>query len=161
MTGKFFTPQNAEEHIGETFVSDWLQIDQQRINDFGAITGDHDPHHIDPEFCEKNSPWGKPIAFGFLTLSILPSLLYQVCHYPLDGDPEIDGYPASFGTDMLRFVAPVRVDSRIRAHVTPIDVKMRKPGQKLLISHIEIEIEGEDRPALVTDWQLVWFEGSG
>ena len=161
MNQKFFTPQNAHEHIGEIFTSDWLLVDQVRINVFGAVTGDNDPHHIDPEFCRESSPWGKPISFGFLTLSLLPSMLYQVCRYPLDGDPDKEGYPASFGTDYLRLVSPVRVDSRIRAHVTPKKVTERKPGQILMTTHIEIEIEGEDRPALVTDWQMIWFEPRG
>jgi acyl dehydratase len=159
MTQKFFTPQNVQDHIGETFTSDWLLVDQLRINVFGAVTEDADPHHIDPEFCEEHSPWGKPIAFGFLTLSLMPALLYQVCRYPLDCDPEKEGYPANFGTDYLRFVAPVYAGSRIRAHVTPKQVNERKPGQKLMVCRVEMEIEGGDQPALVADWQNIWFEG--
>lgn len=152
----YFTPHDVGEHLGRGFVSDWMTVDQVRINVFGALTEDADPHHVDPAFCETRSPWGKPIAFGFLTLSLVTPLLYQVFRYPLDGDASTDGYPASFGTDHLRFVQPVPAGSRIRARVTPRRVTERKPGQTLIVLGIVIEIEGEERPALVTDWQMIW-----
>lgn len=155
MTG-YFTPQTVDEHLNQVFISDWIAIDQVRINVFGAVTEDADPHHVDPEFCATSSPWGKPISFGFLTLSLVTPLLYQVFRYPLDGDAALDGYPASFGTDHLRFVQPVPVGSRIRARVTPKSVSVRKPGQKLIVLGIYIEIEAQERPALVTDWQMIW-----
>jgi acyl dehydratase len=157
MSENFFTPHTARHHIGETFRSGWITIDQVRINVFGAVTEDPDPHHIDPKFCETHSPWGKPISFGFLTLSLVTPLLYQVYRYDLDADPETYGYPASYGTDFLRMVAPVPVGSRIRAAVTPKEVLERKPGQRRITLHIEIEIEGSDRPAIVTDWHMIWF----
>ncbi len=157
MIKDYFTPENVEEYIDNTFYSKWLQIDQTMINNFGQLTLDPDPHHIDPDFCAKHSPWGKPIAFGFLTLSLITPLLYQVFRYKLDGNPETDGYPASFGTDYLRMVSPVQVDSKIRAGVTPIEVIERKENQKRIKLHINIEIEGNARPAIVTDWYFIWF----
>jgi len=159
MTDRFFTPQNVHDHIGETFSSNWLLIDQQRINVFGANTDDPDPHHIDPEFCAKHSPWGKPISFGFLTLSLLTPLIYQVYRYPLDGDPDTEGYPASYGFDGLRLIAPVPVDSRIRGHFTVKKVAERKPGQRQITLGVEVEIEGGDKPALAGDWHMIWFDG--
>ena len=70
MSEQDFTPQSAHEVVGQTFVSDWLLVDQERINAFGAVTEDPDPHHIDPTFAAEHSPWGKTIAFGFLTMSL-------------------------------------------------------------------------------------------
>ena len=152
-----FTPETARSHIGEVFISDWVAIDQDRINRFGDVTDDPDPHHIDPEFCAKNSPWGKPIAFGFLTISMLTPLLYQVYRYPLDGDPS-DGYPASYGFKNLRLVSCVPVDSRIRGKFTINEVADRKPGQLMLTLGVEVEIEGEGRPALTGDWEMLWIQ---
>ncbi len=156
MSVEYFTPQTAHEVVGQTFVSDWLLVDQERINTFGKVTEDPDPHHIDPVFAAEHSPWGKTISFGFLTLSLMTPMVYQVYRYPLDGDPK-DGYPASYGCNRLRFVAPVRVDSRIRGHFTVNDVAERKPGQLQITLGCRMEIEGEERPALIAEWLMLWL----
>jgi len=157
---RYFTPQTAHEVVGKTFVSDWLVIDQDRIDTFGRVTEDPDPHHVDPEFAARHSPWGATIAFGFLTLSLMTPMAYQVYRYPLDGDPQ-DGYPASFGFNRIRFVAPVRVNSRIRGHFTVKDVTERKPGQRQVTIDCRVEIEGEERPALVGEWLALWIRPVG
>ncbi len=151
-----FTPQTAHEVVGRTFVSDWLLIDQERIDAFGQVTDDPDPHHIDPAYAAEHSPWGKTLAFGFLTLSLMTPMLYQVNRYPLDGDPR-DGYPVNFGFNKLRFVAPVPVGSRVRGHFTVKDVSERRPGQRQITLDCVVEIEGEERPALVGEWLTLWI----
>jgi len=142
--------------VGRTFTSDWIVVDQRRISVFGANTEDPDPHHVDPQFAARHSPWGATISFGFLTLSLLTPMAYQIYRYPLDGDPA-EGYPASYGFKDLRFVTPVRVDSRIRGHFKLLDVRERKPGQKLLTLDCRVEIEGETRPALTATWESLWL----
>ena len=156
MDGRFFTPAIAPDVVGQTFTSDWVMVDQRRIGVFGANTEDPDPHHVDPAFCARHSPWGKPISFGFLTISLLTPMIYQVYRYALDGDPK-DGYPASYGFNRLRLVAPVVVDSRIRGHFTVIGVRDRKPGQRLITVALSVEIERESRPALTGEWEMLWI----
>jgi acyl dehydratase len=140
----FHAPDGAPEVVGQTFVSDWLVVDQTRIDTFGRVTEDPDPHHVDPEFAARYSPSGATIAFGFLTLSPMTPMVYQIYRYPLDGDPR-NGYPASYGFNPIRFVAPVRVNSRIRGHFTVKDVGERKPGQRQVTIDCRVEIEGEER----------------
>ena len=160
MNDAFFTPQTVELALGKTFTSGWHLIDQRRISVFGANTDDLDPHHIDPAFAAKHSAHGKTIAFGFLTLSMLTAMLYEVNRYPLDGDAR-EGWPANFGFRELRFVSPVIVDSRIRGHFTVKEVRERKPGQKLFVLGCVVEIEGQQRPALTADWECLWVTPAG
>lgn len=155
MSNDFFTPQTIEQAVGKTYTSGWHLIDQRRITAFGGITDDYDPHHIDPAFAAKHSLHGKTIAFGFLTLSMLTAMLYEVNRYPLDADASA-GWPANYGFKELRFVAPVPVDSRIRGHFTVKEVRERKPGQRLFVLDCVVEIEGESKPALTALWESVW-----
>jgi len=156
-----FTPNDYRNAIGKTFYSNWVPIDQQRITDFGRVTNDPDPHHIDPEWTAKNSPWGdKTISFGWLTASMLSSMLYEVMHFPLDGDAEKDGYPVNYGFNRMRFVEPVVVDSRIRARFFLKDVTETKPGRLQFTFDITMEIEGVERPALVGEYLCLWIKGS-
>lgn len=155
MSDAFFTPQTIEQALGKTFTSGWHVIDQRRITAFGGITDDYDPHHIDPAFAARHSLHGKTIAFGFLTLSMLTAMLYEVNRYPLDADAST-GWPANYGFRELRFVAPVVVDSRIRGHFTVKEVRDRKPGQKLFVLDCVVEIEGQGKPALTALWESVW-----
>ena len=161
MNDMFFTPNNYKQAIGKTFYSNWVVIDQQRITDFGHVTDDPDPHHIDPEWTERNSPWGdKTIAFGWQTASMLSSMLYQVMHYPLDGDAEKDGYPVNYGFNRMRFVEPVVVGSSIRGRFLLKDVTETKPGRLQFTFDLAIEIEGVDRPALVGEYLCLWIKGT-
>ena len=162
MDDNFFTPANYQHAFGKTFYSNWVCIDQQRITNFGRVTDDPDPHHIDPEWTAKNSPWGgKTISFGWLTASMLPSMLYEVMRFPLDGDAEKDGYPVNYGFNRMRFVEPVVVDSRIRTRFLLKDVTETKPGRLQFTFDITMEIEGVERPALVGEYLCLWIKGSG
>ncbi len=156
-----FTPQTAHEAVGKTFTSGWITMDQKRITEFGHTTEDLDPAHIDPEWCKENSPWGKPIAFGFLTVSMLARMAYDVYKYPLDGDAETEGYPANYGFDKLRMIEPVHAGERIRGHFTLRDAVERKPGQLLMTLDTVVEIEGKEKPALVAEWLSMWVKPEG
>lgn len=156
MNDRYFTPQTVQNFLGQTFTSDWFVIDQRRISAFGAITDDLDPHHMDPLFAAKHSVYGKPISYGFLTLSMMTPMLYQVNRYPLDADAST-GWPANYGFKEMRFIAPVPVDSRIRGHFTVKEVRERKVGQKLYVLDCVVEIEGETKPAITATWEALWI----
>jgi acyl dehydratase len=134
-------------YIGkETGVSDWFEIDQDRINQFADVTCDHQFIHIDKEAAAK-TPFGTTIAHGFLTLSLLS-------HLAGENSIGIEGavMGINYGTDKVRFMSPVKVDQRVRARVKLVEVT-EKPGNRILIKNeITMEINGEGRPALVAEW---------
>ena len=148
-------PVNAEalgRLVGQSLgVSDWFEIDQQRVDAFADVTLDHQFVHVDVERA-RQTPFGGTIAHGFLTLSLL-------VHLCLDFIPKLEGTTllVNYGFDKVRFVAPVRVGSRVRASGRLKDAEQRKPGQFLLNVAVEVEIENEDKPALVADWLSLHF----
>lgn len=155
----FMTLENCREHLGETFVSKWFEVTQARINDFGAAIDDPDPHHIDPHWAAQHSPWGKTIAFGWLTTSLTTPMLYDVFRYDLaPKNPREYGYPASLGFNRMRLVSPVLVDSRIRGHIALSDIEERGGGKTVYFFDIEVEIENQKKPALVAEYLLMWLK---
>ncbi len=139
--------QQLDSLVGkELGVSDWFAIDQQRVNDFADVTLDHQFIHVDPERARATQFKGT-IAHGFLTLS----LLVHLC-LPFIPEPANRELVVNYGFDKIRFVAPVRTGKRIRARSALGSVEERKPGQILLRVDVTVEIEGEDRPALVAEW---------
>lgn len=140
------TKEELKDYIGkETGVSDWYQIDQDRINRFAEVTEDHQFIHVDPEAAAK-TPFGTTIAHGFLTLSL-------VSHLASGASIGVKGtvMGINYGTDKVRFLSPVKVNSEIRARVKLLDVS-EKPGNRLLIKNeITMEIKGEDRPAMLAE----------
>ena len=130
----------------ELGVSDWLTVDQAKIDAFANCTGDHQFIHVNPELA-KQTPFGTTIAHGFLTLSLLPVLAYGVL-------PAIDGAKmgVNYGMNKLRFMAPVKSGKRIRARFKLIDVTERAPGVLQSTTEVTAEIEGEDKPALIAEW---------
>ena len=135
------------EKVGtEIGVSEWFTVTQDRIDAFADATLDHQFIHVDPARAAAESPFGVTIAHGFLTLSLLPHLGSGVKLLPEGTKVEIN-----YGTDKVRFLAPVPVNSRLRARVTLADVTERRPGQYLIKRLVTVEIKGEDRPALVAE----------
>lgn len=126
--------------------SEWLLIDQQRVNDFADVTIDHQFIHVD-EAAAAAGPFGGTIAHGFLTLSLLVHLTSELAT-PLDN--LVMGI--NYGFEKIRFLAPVPVGSEVRAHVKIADVAERSPGQFLFTQDVTVEIRGEDKPALVAQW---------
>jgi len=148
--------ERVETAVGLTLVSDWHTIDQLRINEFGRITDDPDPAHTNPEWARAHSPWGTPIAFGFLTISMLTAMAYDVFDVRFDGS--IGRTHANYGFNRLRLVEPVPAGSQVRAHVTVEDVVPRKPDQTLIVLDVRVEIKGRERPALTAEWLLMLFK---
>lgn len=125
--------------------SPWLEISQERVNQFADATKDHQFIHVDPEKAAQ-TPFGGPIAHGFLTLSLLSYLNAQSAVVP-----ENLAMGINYGSDKVRYLKPVRVGQRIRSHQRILEVTEKKPGQWLLRSDVSVEIEGEETPALVAE----------
>jgi acyl dehydratase len=130
----------------EIGVSDWTEISQSRINDFANVTGDHQFIHVDVERA-KETPFGGTIAHGLLTLSLLPVFAYEVL-------PSIEGTKmgVNYGYNRIRFLAPVKSGKRIRGRFTLKQASEPKPGQIMSVSDVTVDIEGEDKPALLAEW---------
>jgi acyl dehydratase len=126
--------------------SEWLEIDQGRIDRFSDVTEDHQYIHTDPVRAAA-TPFGTTIAQGFLTASMLVRLMDDI---RLDVEGAVMGI--NYGFDKLRFIAPVKVGKRIRLAAAVKDVAERDPGRYVVTYGCTVEIEGEDRPALVADW---------
>lgn len=123
---------------------DWITVEQDRIDVFADATGDHQWIHIDPERA-KDGPFGVTIAHGFLTLSLLSTLVGQT--YKVDNVK----MGVNYGLNKVRFTSPVAVGSKIRANVELVDVADVTGGVQLT-TKVTIEIEGSERPALVAEW---------
>ncbi|MEE1920873.1 MaoC family dehydratase [Pseudomonas sp. 148P] len=135
-------PQYVGKELGR---SEWLKIDQERINLFAEATGDFQFIHVDPAKAAK-TPFGSTIAHGFLTLSLIPKLMEDILVLP-QGLKMVVNY----GLDSVRFIQPVKVDSRVRLAVSLTEVTEKKPGQWLLKATATLEIEGEDKPAYIAE----------
>lgn len=131
----------AGQEIG---VSDWMTIDQNRINQFADATGDHQWIHIDIERAKKELPGGKTIAHGYLTLSLIPVLGAQIMR--------ITGASRgiNYGSNKVRFVNMVQVDSRVRGRQRLLSIEPRGEAVQL-ISQFTIEIEGQERAACIAE----------
>lgn len=129
----------------ELGVSDWLEIDQQRVNDFADVTGDHQWIHIDVERAKKESPYGAPIAHGFLTLSLIPALSkdnFRVQNATL---------AINYGLNKVRFLSAVPVGSRIRVRSELADAVAKDESTVDLTVRHTIEIDGVEKPAAVAE----------
>ena len=135
----------SEEGVGE-----WFEVDQDRINGFADSTLDHQFIHVDPEKAAKLSPYKVTIAHGFLTLSLLPHLGSKIP--PVDPQA-YDGIAMgiNYGLDKVRFPAPVKVGSRVRASRALVSVEQKAPNTLQLKQKVTIEIEGEDKPGCVAE----------
>lgn len=130
----------------EIHVGPWLLIDQERIDKFAAVTGDKQWIHIDPERAAKESPYGTTVAHGYLTLSLLPCLTES--NHPDFFQKNYPGmkYRVNYGLNRVRFPAPVKVGSKIRARTTIQAAEEVKNGVQITYI-ITIDIEGSDKPA--------------
>lgn len=146
-------PPPLDTEIGP---SHWITITQDLIDQFGALTRDPDPMHVDPAWAEQNSPYGGSIAFGFLTLSFLTHLLHDAAGSQPQAEHRLPGHFLNYGFDRLRFVSPVPVGARIRGVFRVSDRTMDERGRWLTTFDCKIEIEGQERPALIADWLSIW-----
>lgn len=135
------------QYIGrESEPTKWFEVTQEQINQFADCTHDHQFIHVDPEKA-KETPFGTTIAHGFLSLSMLS-------HFSEEFSLTIEGayMGINYGFDSVRFIAPVKVNSRIRAHAKTLDIVEKNPGQFMSKTEVTVEIEGEEKPALKAVW---------
>ncbi len=150
---RLMAPQDMTALVGQTIgTSDWIEVSQERINQFAEATGDFQFIHIDPEKA-KLTPFGGTIAHGFLTLSLIPVLTNQ------SDCPRPDGIKmaVNYGGNKTRFLSPVKSGKRVRGHFKLLELDEKRPGQWQQTLEISIEIEGEDKPALICEWITQFF----
>jgi len=135
----------------EIGTSDWLVVDQDRINVFADVTEDHQFIHVNEEQAKK-TPFGGTIAHGFLTLSLLSK-------FSEGSGLVIEGVQmgVNYGFEKVRFLAPVPSGSKVRGKFVLKNAIEKKPGQHLLTYEVTVEIEGADKPALIADWLAMQF----
>lgn len=139
--------EDIQSKVGsEVGVSDWILVDQARIDAFADVTEDPQFIHIDPEAAAK-TPFGGTIAHGFLTLSLLSRMAADAMLRP-----EGVKMGVNYGFDRVRFMAPVRSGKRVRGRFTLARFEEKKPGQWQFVHNLTVEIEGEGKPALVAEW---------
>jgi acyl dehydratase len=145
------------EAVGQSEgTGEWFEITQERINDFADVTEDHQFIHVDPKQAAELSPWGTTIAHGFLTLSLLTHLSGSIEQPPERFDGIVMG--VNYGFDKVRFINPVKVGSRIRVSSVLSAVDRKDENTLQTTRTMTVEIEGEDKPALVADWiGLIYF----
>ncbi|MGR4868621.1 MaoC family dehydratase [Variovorax sp. LARHSF232] len=142
-----FSMSTLDAFVGkELGVSNWLVVDQERINQFAQCTGDHQWIHVDVERARKESPFGAPVAHGFLTLSLLAAMGMEIGLVPKDAVASFN-----YGLNKVRFIAPVKAGARVRARVSVAEVTDQGGGRKLVKLNNTMEIEGEDKPALIAE----------
>jgi acyl dehydratase len=129
------------QHLG---YSDWHVVDQHRIDEFAEATGDHQWIHVDPEKA-KAGPFGTTIAHGYLTLSLIPWLMSEVVAY------EGVKMGINYGANKVRFPAPVRVDSRVRAGAEIAGVEDVGNGGVQIVTRVTIEVDGQEKPSCVAE----------
>jgi acyl dehydratase len=140
-------PDEVKHFVGtQTGLSDWIAISQDLINQFADVTDDHQPIHVDPQAASKTL-FGGTVAHGFLTLSLLPKMARSGVVY-------LEGLKmgVNYGFDKVRFLNPVKSGKRIRGRFTLVTADQKIPGQWSFRYAVRVEIEGEDKPALLADW---------
>lgn len=150
---KAMSPQDMKALVGtQVGTSEWFEVSQERINKFAEATGDFQFIHIDQEKA-KLTPFGGTIAHGFLTLSLIPVLTAE------SDCPRPDGIKmaVNYGGNKTRFIAPVRSGKRVRGHFKMLELEEKRPGQWQQTMEITVEIEGEDKPALMAEWITQFF----
>ncbi len=150
---KAMSPQDMKALVGtEIGISQWFEVSQERINKFAEATGDFQFIHVDQEKA-RMTPFGGTIAHGFLTLSLIPVLTAE------SDCPRPEGIKmaVNYGGNKTRFIAPVRSGKRVRGHFKMLELEEKRPGQWQQTMEITIEIEGEDKPALMAEWITQYF----
>jgi acyl dehydratase len=139
-----------ERKVGEVIgISDWTEVAQERINQFAEATGDFQFIHVNPDMA-KMTPFGQTIAHGFLTLSMLSGMAEDL--------PKLNvRMTVNYGLNKVRFLKPVLSGKRVRAHFKLAELTEKKPGQWQQTMECTVEIEGDDKPALIAEWIIMQF----
>jgi acyl dehydratase len=138
----------------ELGVSSWVTVDQKMINEFAETTGDRQWIHVDVERAKRESPFRAPIAHGYLTLSLVAGMSYEIGAIP-------EGTAAAFnyGLDKVRFLTPVKAGAKVRMRTTLMSFDEKGPGQFLMKTSNTIEIDGEAKPALIAETLAMLMAG--
>jgi acyl dehydratase len=137
----------------ELGISRWVAVDQAMIQQFADCTGDHQWIHVDPERARRQSPFRKTIAHGYLTLSLVGALGQEIGALPENTQAAIN-----YGLDKVRFLAPVITGARVRLRTAMISMEVKGPGQYLMKVLHTIEIECEEKPALIAETLVMLYE---
>ena len=154
MANNGITLANAHEHIGEEIgLTDWVDIDQMQVNIFGEITRWPTRGHNDPEWAERESPYGGTIAQGFLMLDFIIYFSDQTGLRPADSV-----YNLNYGFDKVRFIQPVPVGDtfRLRDRISLLDATHRDDGRCLMTTKHELEVNGIEGPVVYAEWLSLW-----
>jgi len=142
----FRSADEIVDSVGEILgSSDWVQITQEQVNTFADATGDHQWIHVDVDRAQAESPYGGPIAHGYLSLSLLPALGWQI--YSTEGAK----MGVNYGSNKVRFPAPVPVGSRLRLSSVLLDATVRPDGAVHMVVEQTLEIEGQPKPAVIAE----------
>jgi acyl dehydratase len=147
MTIPNYSMTTAPQFVGEELgISDWITVSQDRIDQFAACTGDRQWIHVDVDRARRESPFGGPIAHGYLSLSLLAALVMEIGVIPPDAVTGLN-----YGLDRVRFISPVKTGSRVRMRAALTSAESQSGGRLLLKVQSTLEIEGEAKPALVAE----------
>jgi acyl dehydratase len=147
MNSNEYSMAALEDFVGrELGVSNWVVVDQARIDAFAQCTGDTQWIHVDAERAKRESPFGGTIAHGYLTLSLLAALAIEVGVIPGDASAGLN-----YGLDKVRFMTPVKAGARVRNRATLLAVERKSGGRVIVKMANELQIEGEDKPALIAE----------
>jgi acyl dehydratase len=143
----YYSLATAPAFVGRDLgVSDWVAVDQDRIDQFAACTGDRQWIHVDVDRAKRDSPFGGPIAHGYLTLSLVAAMVMELGIIPPDAATGLN-----YGLDKVRFIAPVKAGARVRTRASLMSAERQHGRRMLLKLHCTLEIEGEAKPALVAE----------
>ena len=148
---RFTGIDDARARVGQEIgVSEWMRIEQERVNEFARVTGDQQWIHVDVERARRESPFGGPVVHGYLTLSLLAKFAQECI--------EVEGVrlAVNYGLNRVRFASPVKVGSRIRARFVLAKVE-DIPGGAQMVWQAVIEIEGGDKPACAAEMVTRWY----
>jgi acyl dehydratase len=144
-------PTDLSARVGQVIgVSSWIAVDQQRINEFAHCTDDRQWIHVDVERAAQESPFGGTVAHGFLTLALLAPTIFEVMLSRVEAKQAVN-----YGLERVRFLAPVRAGKRVRNRLKIASLEEKGGGRTLLTTENTIEIEGEDKPALIASAQVM------
>ena len=142
-----YSMDTLPEFVGrELGASNWVTVRQERIDQFATCTGDHQWIHVDVERARRESPFGAPVAHGYLSLALVAPMVMEVGVVPADAAAGLN-----YGLDKVRFIAPVKAGARVRTRVSLKGVEAQEAGRALLKLQCTLDIEGEAKPALVAE----------
>ena len=145
------------ERVGDELgLSDWVRIDQPRIDAFASCTGDRQWIHVDVERAKRESPFRGPIAHGYLTLAMVAPLAMEVGIIPSDAAAGLN-----YGIDKVRFLAPVPAGARVRLRVVLAGIEPKEDGRVIMKTLNTMEVEGSDKPALIAETLALLIPASG